>query len=95
LLLYLTPTISLTFSVSGFSSCSSALRRACSCGAPGEGIALALYHLERLGERALLDEERLIRNAGVNDFHLAVLVWRLYGVADFRYEALTAGLPAL
>jgi hypothetical protein len=48
-----------------------------------------------LGELALLDEERLIRNAGVNDFHLAVLVWRLYGVADFRYEALTAGLPAL
>jgi hypothetical protein len=48
-----------------------------------------------LGELALLDEERLIRNAGVNDFHLAVVVWRLYRLADFRYEALAAGLPAL
>ena len=57
----------------------------------GEGIPLALHHLERLGELALLDEERLIRNAGVNDFHLAVFVWRLYGVSYVGYEALAAG----
>jgi hypothetical protein len=57
----------------------------------GEGIAFALHHLEGLGELPLLDEEPLIRNAGVNDFHLAVFVWRLYGVADFRYEAFAAG----
>jgi hypothetical protein len=44
-----------------------------------------------LGEFALLDEEPLILYAGVNNSHLAVLVWCLYGVADFRYEALTAG----
>jgi hypothetical protein len=44
-----------------------------------------------LGELALLDEERLIRNAGVNDFHLAVFVRRLYGVSYFGYETLAAG----
>jgi hypothetical protein len=57
----------------------------------GEGVALALHHLERLGELVLLDEEPLIRNAGVNDFHLAVFVWGRYGVSYFGYEALAAG----
>jgi hypothetical protein len=44
-----------------------------------------------LGELVLLDEEPLIRNAGVNDLQFTVFVWRLYGVSYFGYEALAAG----
>ena len=32
---------------------------------PGGGVALTLHHLEGLRQLALLDEEPLIRNAGV------------------------------